>query len=354
MKKNKLLFINPNQFGYSAGYFHYCIQLKEDYEIIFITFDQNLPKIELPGIQVIYLPYDLNKIRRLILFFRKIFYLCSTNQINILFTVYFKYCFLLSIFAKSKIKVLDIRSGELARFGNLFIWIQSLFFRHICILSEGLRIKLRIRNRKSLILSLGSDIYFNGGHDFSELCLLYVGSLNFRNIDQTIEGLAIFLNQNENYRNKVHYFIIGFGNSDEVNKLFIKIEKWNIQGNITFVGQKRYMELAPYFEKCNIGVAYVPMNDFYEYQPTTKIFEYVLSGLYCVATNTFENRRLINEKNGVLCEDTPSGFANALKIISDKHNKINSAEVRETLKDYEWKYIINYSLKPYLDNLLKD
>ncbi len=44
-------------------------------------------------------------------------------------------------------------------------------------------------------------------------------------------------------------------------------------------------------------------NEFYNVQPATKIFEYSMSGLITIATDTFENK--INKwDNGILCDDT--------------------------------------------------
>jgi len=42
---------------------------------------------------------------------------------------------------------------------------------------------------------------------------------------------------------------------------------------------------------------------YYDCQPATKTFEYILSGMVCIATSTYENKKLINNINGVLCND---------------------------------------------------
>lgn len=44
---------------------------------------------------------------------------------------------------------------------------------------------------------------------------------------------------------------------------------------------------------------YVPITDYYEYQPPTKTFEYVLSGLLCLATATSSNKEVITEEKVV-------------------------------------------------------
>ena len=64
MDKKKLLFINPGQFGYQAGYYYYCKYLKDDFDITFICRDRELKKVTLDGVKVIYISFKGNKIKR--------------------------------------------------------------------------------------------------------------------------------------------------------------------------------------------------------------------------------------------------------------------------------------------------
>ena len=54
------------------------------------------------------------------------------------------------------------------------------------------------------------------------------------------------------------------------------------------------------------------MTKFYDIQTPTKTFEYIISGLFCIATNTTANKNLINKDNGILCDDNATSFSNAL------------------------------------------
>jgi len=120
---------------------------------------------------------------------------------------------------------------------------------------------------------------------------------------------------------------------------------------ITLYGRIPHFELQPFFDKCNIGVSYIPMTEYYEFQPPTETFEYILSGMVCIATDTNENRLLISKENGVLCEDNPESFANALDYVYYNRQNYNSETIRNSLKDYTWENIVNKYLIPILNKL---
>lgn len=93
------------------------------------------------------------------------------------------------------------------------------------------------------------------------------------------------------------------------------------------------------------------MTDYYDAQPPTKTFEYILSGLYTVATATTSNKELITTENGLLIHDSATEFANALSTIWHTHTKLNEQRIRQSLNLYSWKNIVNGILKPILIQL---
>lgn len=355
---SKLLVIYPNQFGYHTDSYKYCEYLQNSFDICYLCFDQGFDRISLPDVRVIYLPYNIGKIKRLFHFYTFLIKLTRKEKFEILFTVQFKYSFVIGLFAKARIKILDYRTGDLSKnniiryLKNRLMWFDSLFYNHISSISEGLREILKLDRTKTLILPLGGDVFSKYIHSFNRLDLLYVGSLNIRNIDQTIEGLALCLERNQMLISCLTYTIIGFGNKQDISKIKSTIDKFNLGNIITFVDRVIYSELPRYFDFCNIGVSYIPKKPYYEYQPATKTFEYINSGLFTIATSTHENCKIISEKNGVLCDDTPVSFAKAIEVIYKKRDKIKDSEIRESLKDFHWEKIINTILKPYLNNLL--
>ena len=353
--KKSLLFVYPNQFGYHTDTYKYCEYLQGIYNITYVCFDQGYDKLSIPGVKVIYCGYNVNKLYRLLSYFEVIISLSRENQFDIIFTVQFKYSFIIGLFGKSKLKILDIRTGDLSnnnikrRIKNIFLRFDSMFFEKVTVISQGLSDILSLNIKKTTILPLGSDIISSADHSYDRLDLLYVGAIKIRNIHQTIEGLGLFLNNYNELRTKVSYTIVGFGPESDIKKLVGTIEKWSLQGVVKFLGRRKYTDLKEYFDKCNIGVSYIPVVPYYEHQPATKTFEYVLSGLYTIATGTIENRKVIAKSNGIICDDNPESFSLALEQVYINRLEINESNIRNSLIKFSWKEIITTHLIPVLN-----
>lgn len=355
MQRHKLIIVYPNQFGYHTDSYKYCEYLPPAYDITYICFDQGFDRLQLPGIDVIYVPYNIGKIKRLLLYFKTVFKVCHSHPDNTLFTIQFKFSFLVGLFASSKLKILDFRTGDLSKsnlrrwLNNRLLWFDSLFFHKTSVISSGLQKILGLNSKKTLVLPLGADVITEIKHTYETLDLLYVGSLHRRNIHETVEGLSLYIKQFQESKPKIKYTIIGFGSNDDIKLLENSIKNNQLENTVNYVGRKKHTELSEYFSKCNIGVSYLPITLYYDHQPVTKTFEYVLSGLFTIATDTYENRQAINKSNGVLCMDTPQSFAAALQKTHEMTDIINEEEIRNSIKDCHWKHIVEDKLKPFLE-----
>jgi glycosyltransferase involved in cell wall biosynthesis len=355
MDKEKLIIINKIQFGYHTDSYQYCNHLKDKYNIIYICFDTGKDKIQLEGISVIYFESQSFYLKRgfgFIDFCQK--YIKKENA-DYIFIVYFMMASLLKFRLSNKLKIIiDIRTGTIGKnyykrkFLDSLVLLESMFFNNITIISECLRKKLLISNKKSFILPLGSDSISCAKKDFSKLNLLYVGTLHERRIEDTIVGLAEFIKKDKHI--EIHYDILGSGNFNEEKNLVNIIKKNNLENIVTFHGYKSHNELIPFFEKANIGVSYIPKTDFFDCQPPTKTYEYINSNLICLATNTSANEKIINNKNGILHEDNPISFCNALVSVSNNLSTYDN-NISLTLKDFTWNHIVMNYLNPYLKSL---
>jgi glycosyltransferase involved in cell wall biosynthesis len=359
MNKPSLLFINGAQFGYSSGHYFYCKYLTDSFRIYYICFDRGLSTLSLDGTNVIYVSFLGGKFSRSLRFLKECIKLSFIVRPDILFVTYFNVCFLSALFCRSKKRVLDIRTGNLRKnkflrgIGNSGILLQSLFFDRVIILSDNLRKKLYIPVKKCKIVPLGSEIHFAGDHIFDNLNLLYVGALDDRHIDETIEGLYMFLKYYKEDFIELHYTIIGFGTENEILKITNCISECKLSEIVKFVGRKTNEELIPYFENSNVGIVYVPKTPWYDCQPVTKLFEYMLSGMPVIATGTYENKLIVNEVNGVIINDSAEDFYNGLTDIYNRRNAYNSSKIRRYVESYSWVNIVNTNLKPFLFKLLQ-
>ena len=183
--------------------------------------------------------------------------------------------------------------------------------------------------------------------------LLYIGTFNGRNIDKTILGFSTFKNE-FGERISLTYHIIGNGTESETDKLQQVINECNLNDNVILHGYKSHTEIRDFFDQCNIGVSFVPVTSWYNVQPPTKTFEYLCSGLVVIATNTFENSRVITNENGTLIEDTANGFYQGLKTIYNNRSKYDSGKISSESTKYTWKNIVSNHIVPGIEKILTD
>lgn len=356
MTKQKLLIVNPAQFGYSAGYHYYCKYLKDEFDIDFLSIDRGLIKVTEPGIRIIYQQPSNFRISTLLNFIFQAVLLSRKKKYDIIFCVYFRWVFLCGLFCKSKSKILDIRTGSLSdnkrrRFlynrMNLF---SSLFFDKITILSSSLASVLRLPGKKTFILPLGASVLDETQKQFDKMHLLYIGTLHKRQIEKTIEGFSRFYAKHAG-KVSLRYDIVGFSHiEDDAEKIKTVISKNNLNNIVKFHGRKHNQELKKYIQNATIGVCFVPQTPYYDVQPPTKLFEYALSGLITIATDTSENRKYINDVNGVICQDNAESFCNTLEIIYAKIDSYYDSTIRESLIEYNWRSITKKALLPILNS----
>jgi len=355
MMKKKVLIINPNQFGYHSDTYYYCKYLKESYYITYIGWNHNLPKIETPGVQAVYVKRNGNIIVRSIRFMRYAFKELR-DEPAIVFIKYFKLVSLALLLLKPNYNyVLDIRTGSvhknslIRRLQDSGLRFEARFFKSVTVISESLSEKFGLKH-KSHILPLGADIISMRNKSFDELNLLYVGTLYNRNIENTIRGFKKFY---EEFKGQIplNYIIIGSGPGNEEADLKNLITQLGLSEAVRIAGSIPHDQLTPHFDISNVGVSYVPLTDYYDVQPVTKTFEYLLSGMPVIATNTSENRKVISQNNGVLIGENPEDFYLGLKEIFDRRRLFDSGNIRNASMDYTWENIVQDNLKNYLEKI---
>lgn len=346
----KILIINKTQFGYHTDYLMYCEHLKDDFDITFICFDVGFKKVVISEIDVKYVSHKGPKLLRGIKF---LIYSLFTIWFSkaVVFIHYFEKCELLKRFCPWRKMILDIRTlsihpnEQIRKQYDSKIKYACKFFDFVTVISEGVRNKIELSIKESSILPLGAHpVSLEPKRFDNAMNLLYVGTLSGRNIDQTILGLHEYLKESK--LTSVTYDIIGDGK--ELGNLKKLVEEKGLKQIVKFHGRIPYPEVKPFLDKCNIGVSFVPLTVYYDHQPVTKTYEYILSGLVCIASNTAENRKVIDDSNGILCMDNPSSFAQGLITLRSRFSTFDSQEIRDSLIEHNWNSIVNKSLKPIL------
>lgn len=354
-----ILMINQGQFGYNAGYYHYCKHLSaQGHHIVYLCNDYHLKKMELERVTPIYID-EPNSVKWRLKFCKKLEQIMKEHSFDVILCSYFKCCSMLTKYFGNTPSIMDIRSGDVNKnlvkrsFFNWLIKKEAQKFSRTMTLSESLAEKLKLKEGSFDIVPLGADVICTSQKEYDDLRLFYVGTLKQRDIDKTIEGLILF---NKKYPQvDFHYDIVGFGMPQEEEHIKSLIKDNNLEGKVVFHGRINYEELVPFFEKANLGVAFVPMTPYYDCQPSTKIYEYVLSGMYCIATNTYENRILIEPVNGIICDDNATSFSEALeRYYKMDKSSFDSGVIRDSMAKYEWSNVVNKQLFAIMQKLVAD
>ena len=351
--KKKLLILNQNQFGSLIDTYFYCKYLRYRFNITLICWDYSLPKQVLNEVAVIYVSRNGNIITRNIRYIIMAYTWIKKNPCDICFITYFRGCSVLKLMFLNLCFVFDIRTASVSAkpliriVYNKFMMFESYFFRHVTVISESLADKLNL-SKKANILPLGSEPISNTLKNFDTLRLLYVGTLDSRDIDKTLIAFSAFYSDHKNDVS-MQYTIVGDGPNGEVEVLKNIVDKYSLSGVVDVVGRVPFSELKPYFDTHNIGISFVPLTDYFDAQPVTKTFDYLLSGMPVVATATSENKKVISELNGVLIDETEDGFYKGLEVILS--NKMyNSTEIVSMSSKYNWTGIVS-ELGDYLTKL---
>ena len=343
--KKKLLMLDKHPFGTLTDSYKWCEYLRSDYDITLICLDDDV-RLEMEGIKIVRVSKQGSyKVRGSRYILTCLWHLLFFQ--GIIFVVYFEHCDFLKRFFLWKKMHVDVRTvsvwGDQATRDAFDSRMRTscLKFDSISVISDGVRERLRFP--KAYLLPLGSDVISTAKKNYESLHLLYVGTFANRRIDDTIYGFYKFLMQHEGLN--IHYDIIGDGYQGELAKCKEIVKELHLENRVTFHGRLEYQELAPFFDRSNIGVCYVPITPAFNIQPPTKTFEYVMSGLFCIATKTEENKKVISVDNGVLIDDNPQDFCRGLEYVYSNRHCFNELMIRDSLKEYLWETIINNYFK---------
>ncbi|MGA9119732.1 MAG: glycosyltransferase [Bacteroidota bacterium] len=352
----RLLIVNQHQFGYLTDSYAWCKYLRNDWAITYLGWDHGGKRVEVEGVQVEYVSRRGSKPLRLFRYIRAAIARLRREHFDAVIVVYFRGASLLLPWVNRSTTIVDIRTGSdqpgtLQRtFENLLLRVECLLYKERTIVSESLQKTLSLGRAEFTVLPLGGEKMMLPPKKFESIRLFYVGTLEYRSIHETVLGLDQWWTTRKPSVT-VSYDIVGSGREEEEAALTKAIQESPLRSSIRFHGRKPNPEIIPFLERCNVGVAYVPKTWYYDCQPSTKVFEYLLAGMPVIATSTSENALVITRANGVLTEDTIDGFAHGVDEISRRLQEYDSRQIAASSQQYAWQEIVTNILAPRLDEL---
>ena len=344
--KKKILVISKDQFGNNTDLFNHCMNLKDKYDISFIGIDKGFEKKYIKDVKVNNIRSFKNRYINMIMFYILTILNIYKTLPHIIFIPYFKTCSIYTYFYNKKRIIVDIRSATINNNKDKRKKLDGILskeankFLYRTVISEGVKKRLNLINKNTFILPLGAKTVIEDYNKQifcrNKLELLYVGTFDNRNIEDTIKAFNKLSTEVKGI--DLNYTIIGYSNDKIYEELINKEINNNKFNNIKYEGKVDNEKLKEYFEKSNVGISYIPITEYFNYQPPTKTYEYIFNGLLVVGTSTFENEKIINDLNGFLIKDNVNEVYNVLKNIYENRDRLNRKKrvIIETVKEYSW------------------
>ena len=349
---DKLLIVPRCQYGYNTDYFQMTQRLSQkNIDIEMICFDQGHRKLEAPkNVNITYVERKESRAGNFIRYISAVMKTILTNRKDINWVIVsgtIEFCGILPFLLKAvspKIRwILDIRTCSVSpdkrkRQATDFLTLLSSHFFHKTTIISGL-VAERLKIKKYKVLPLGSDCYVDLDEkklDGKKADFLYVGNFDERRVEDLVIAFDIV---NEKLGNKIdmNFDIVGFSDREEpMKKVLHAIENSSYVDKITFHGRKSHDEIKTLFQNATIGFSYVPITGFFDVQPPTKTFEYIMNGIICIATDTKANAEIITGKNGVLIKDNVPSIVEGIEKVLNNIAGYNSKELSRTVSANKW------------------
>ena len=231
--------------------------------------------------------------------------------------------------------------------------ISYFKYKRFLLLTESVIKPFGLQNKKTYFAKWGSNPISVNAKKFDCIRMLYLGTLSGRDIHKTIYGLKKYLNTNPEIEVE-RYDIIGTGHKEYVDLIKKAIIETELSNIVYLHGYLNDKEIIPYFDKANVGIAYLPNTPYYTNNICTKVFEYPLSGIPTIAVATNENKKIINDINGVLIEDNEHSFAQGLHLIAQRFANYSSEDIIKTMETESIPYQIKHYIVPTFNKIIDE
>ena len=348
-KNKKLLIVAPYQFGELSDCYYWAkYSTIEGWNVTYIGYKSKGGRLKarsFPGVRVIEVPHLRNRFIHGLSFYSAIIFSILLGRFRNVIICSFPGVKILGKLFKQRNIVIDIRTLSVSKDSNrrkqMDDSLRSVlpFFSKVTAISEGVQKQL---NHPSYLLPLGAEPLSATPKKFDNMRLFYIGGFDNRDIDVFLKGLSLF---QKKHNLSVTFDIVGGGSEKTECELHSLVSSFGISG-VTFHGYLNHDEAKSLFDSCNIGICYVPITDYYQYQPPTKLFEYLLSGMACIATKTIANKKVVTNENGILVDDNAESVCEGLYKLSSNLVSYNSATIVKHSMQYHWEKIVREDFLP--------
>ena len=182
------------------------------------------------------------------------------------------------------------------------------------------RLPEKVKSRKELGIPPSAYILINQGAGI--------------NVDR---GMEEMLGAMKELPEDVHLLLVGKG--DVVDLLKDMVLREELEGRVSFVPTKPYMEMLQYTLNADCGLSLdKPLSPNYQYSLPNKVFDYVKSGIPVLGSNVIEVSTLINHYGiGEVCEEVEPGIiAKRIMLIRKNGKDYYRSALQKTAIENNW------------------
>ena len=356
MKKKTIIFVQnvsfPQQGAVDIFYYAKFLSREKNIRVKVIVSEIN-ENISSEDLEIIHL-WRINYFSFIIKAFWKIRKINWVQKIDyVYFFAQHPFSVLLQFFVKYFLKIntiYDVVSGPIWKWFIPFIskysiklWV-FLSNKYIA-LDEWLIKKLNLpisKNHEIIWMWYDPELFFkNKNIDLfhrkqKDIIFTYIWTLNTeRNLDVFLK--AFLENVKENINLKLYFIWIGTGEE------LLKDLAWKyLNKNIFFLGKIEHKKIPDYINSSDIMVSYVPKVDYFEYQPPTKLIEYLACNKTVIATNTIAQCEILKWFEELIHNDDFESTNEKIKYLSInyKYLSINYTYLSISNERYSWEKLI--------------
>jgi glycosyltransferase involved in cell wall biosynthesis len=160
--------------------------------------------------------------------------------------------------------------------------------------------------------------------------VIYQGIMNpGRALDKLIDAISIC-------PKKIKLVFMGYGTLEEALKKQTK--ELNLEDRVKFIGKKSFNELVLYSMGADMGVNLLEnLNLNKKLASTNKLFEYLHAGIPILATDTPENKFVLEKyKVGYTTENTVTGIAEKILAMSMENLNVFKDNANKASNEFNW------------------
>lgn len=238
-------------------------------------------------------------------------------------------------------------------FWDLYERLSFTGYKRFLIGTEPMIQAFHLQKKKTYIIRWGMNPISIKSKNFDRIRMLYLGTLTGRDIHKTIYGLKEYLATNPEVEVE-RYDIIGTGRKEYITLIENAIKETGLSNIIHLHGYLNDIDIIPFFDEANVGVAFSPKTEYYRNNISTKLYEYLLSGIPAIVIDKTENKKIINDQNGILIDDNIHSFARGLHLMAQKFSSYSSEEIMKTVEKESIAYQVKYDIVPTFNNIIDE